>query len=77
MAIKKAEMSGYKLPSGLIADNDGVFGKWMEHDFLRYFDIVVLCYAPIKNGPFAIRNILTDTVRTKESTVKHRLKSSS
>jgi hypothetical protein len=41
VAIKKAEMSGYKLPSGLIADNDGIFGKWMEHDFLRYFDIVI------------------------------------
>jgi hypothetical protein len=33
------------------------------------------CYAPIKNGPFAIRNILTDAVRIKESTVKHRLNS--
>jgi hypothetical protein len=30
-----------QLPSGLIADNDGLFGKWMEHDFRRYFDIVV------------------------------------
>ena len=37
MAIKKAEMSGYKLPSGLIADNDGIFGKWMEHDFCVIF----------------------------------------
>ena len=107
--ICNAEMSGYKLPSGLIADNDGIFGNWMEHDFLRYFDIVVWRTPPGQpwcNGicerfhrslesevlnrvggpwtllvfddcPSAIRNILTDAVRTKESTVKHRLKSSS
>jgi transposase InsO family protein len=34
-------MSGYKLPSGRITDDDGILCKWMEHDFLRYFDIVV------------------------------------
>ena len=39
--ICNAEMSDYKRPSGPIADNDHIFGKWMEHDFRRYFDIVV------------------------------------
>ncbi len=100
--VELIQMSGYKLPSGLITDNDGIFGKWMEHDFLRYFDIVVWRTPPGQplykkwcNGicerfhrslksevlnrvspwtllvfddcPFAIRNILTDAVRTKEA----------
>jgi hypothetical protein len=34
-------MSGYQLPLGLIADNDGIFGKWLEPDFQRYFDMAV------------------------------------
>jgi putative transposase len=39
--ICNAEMSGYQLPLGLIADNDGIFGKWLEHAFQRYFDMAV------------------------------------
>lgn len=39
--ICNAEMAGFKLPVGLIADNDGIFGHWLEKDFERYFGIKV------------------------------------
>lgn len=34
-------MAGFELPSGRIADNDGIFGLWLETDFARYFGIAV------------------------------------
>ena len=39
--ICNAEMAGFKLPLGLIADNDGIFGHWLETDFERFFGIKV------------------------------------
>jgi len=43
--ICNAELGGFMLPEGLIADNDAIFGKWLAHDFQRYFGIKV-CHTP-------------------------------
>ncbi len=42
-----AEISGYKLPSGLIADNDGIYGQWLDQTFKELFKIDVH-HIPIK-----------------------------
>ena len=34
--ICNAEMAGLKLPTRLIADNDGLFGCWMKRDFKNF-----------------------------------------
>lgn len=39
--ICNAEMAGLKLPTRLIADNDGLFGGWMKRDFKNFFNIEV------------------------------------
>lgn len=36
-----AEMNGFTLPEGLIADNDGIFGRWLEDDLHELFGIQV------------------------------------
>jgi putative transposase len=39
--ICNAEMAGFRLPEALIADNDGIFGRWLEADFSAFFGIKV------------------------------------
>jgi len=39
--ICNAEMVGFRLPNSLIADNDGIFGRWLDRDFRSYFGIEV------------------------------------
>jgi hypothetical protein len=34
-------MSGYKFPTGLIADNDGIYGGWLDQTLKKIFDIDV------------------------------------
>jgi transposase InsO family protein len=42
-----AEISGYKHPSGLIADNDGIYGGWLDCTLKKLFNIDVH-HIPIK-----------------------------
>jgi len=39
--ICNAEMAGFRLPDGLVADNDGIFGRWLKADFDALFGIKV------------------------------------
>ncbi|MCX6116191.1 MAG: hypothetical protein NT027_01515 [Proteobacteria bacterium] len=65
--ICNAEMSGYKLPSGFITDNDGIFGKWLGHDFQRYFDKAVLQVIAIsKKDAEVIREIFLNAISKAE-----------
>ena len=51
--ICNASVLGFDLPAAVIADNDGIFGKWLERDFKRYFHIEVYrtpYRQPWKNG---------------------------
>ncbi|MEZ4740858.1 MAG: integrase core domain-containing protein [Bdellovibrionota bacterium] len=48
-----ASMSGYQLPTGLIADNDGIYGNWLDQALKGLFDIDVPRISikePWKNG---------------------------
>ena len=45
--FRNAEISGYKLPSALIADNDGIYGCWLDQAFKELFEIDVH-HIPIK-----------------------------
>jgi transposase InsO family protein len=51
--FRNATIEGFELPTALIADNDGVYGKWLDVDLKRYFDIEVFrtpYRQPWKNG---------------------------
>jgi putative transposase len=51
--ICNASVVGFELPTAVIADNDGVYGKWLERDFKKYFGIEVFrtpYRQPWKNG---------------------------
>jgi len=51
--ICNASVLGFELPTAVIADNDGVYGKWLERDLKKFFEIVVFrtpYRQPWKNG---------------------------
>ena len=51
--ICNASIAGFDLPTALIADNDGIYGKWLEEDLKELFGIDVFrapYHQPWKNG---------------------------